>query len=410
MHKKESYIYVGVDLHKETHTAVVINCWNDKIGELTIENKPSEFNKLTKFADKLAGKLQPVYGLENAYGYGRSLAVHLLDKGQIVKDVNPALSYAQRMSAATTEKSDRHDAQCVATVILNNLDNLPDANPEDKHWTLKQLVTRRDNLVKDGIRLKNQLHEQLVTVYPSYKRFFTVIDRRTALYFWRTYPSPMHLKGKSVDELAEELRAMSNNQCSNNRADLILTCIEADGDTHREFQGTRDFITQSIVRDLEHQQSELALIEAEIETMLMCFGYKLTSIPGVSTITAASLISEIGDINRFANADKLARFAGIAPINFSSAGKGKDKASQQGNRTLHGIFYFMAVQMVQTARGSGIPRQPVFYAYFERKVSEGKSKPQALVCIMRRLVNIIYGMMKHKTEYRMPELEQKPVE
>jgi hypothetical protein len=42
--------------------------------------------------------------------------------------------------------------------------------------------------------------------YPSYKTFFTVIDRQTALYFWETYPSPEYLKGKTAEELAEELR------------------------------------------------------------------------------------------------------------------------------------------------------------------------------------------------------------
>ncbi|HQD28890.1 MAG TPA: IS110 family transposase, partial [Acetivibrio saccincola] len=46
------------------------------------------------------------------------------------------------------------------------------------------------------------------------------------------------------------------------------------------------------------------------------------------------------------------------------------------------------------------PRHPVFREYFEQKVKEGKAKPQALICIARRLVRIIYGMMKTKTEYR----------
>ncbi|MEN2774277.1 IS110 family transposase, partial [Acetivibrio clariflavus] len=46
------------------------------------------------------------------------------------------------------------------------------------------------------------------------------------------------------------------------------------------------------------------------------------------------------------------------------------------------------------------PRHPVFREYFEQKVKEGKNKPQALVCVARRLVRIIYGMMKTKTEYR----------
>jgi len=52
---------------------------------------------------------------------------------------------------------------------------------------------------------------------------------------------------------------------------------------------------------------------------------------------------------------------------------------------------------VQVAKGSKLPRNPVFYAYYQRKLKEGKTKGQALVCIMRRLVNIVYGMMKHQT-------------
>lgn len=115
--------------------------------------------------------------------------------------------------------------------------------------------------------------------------------------------------------------------------------------------------------------------------------------------TAANLIAEIGDITRFPNADKLARFSGIAPVNFSSAGKGTDQKSKQGNRLLHGIFYMLTIQQVQVQKVTKEPRNPVFYAYYKRKVAEGKSKKQALVCVMRRLVNITYGMLKNKTEY-----------
>ncbi|EGO62600.1 transposase IS116/IS110/IS902, partial [Acetonema longum DSM 6540] len=51
------------------------------------------------------------------------------------------------------------------------------------------------------------------------------------------------------------------------------------------------------------------------------------------------------------------------------------------------------------------PRHPVFHAYFLRRIREGKTKPQALVCIMRRAVRIIYGMMKTKSEYRPYETD-----
>jgi hypothetical protein len=88
-------------------------------------------------------------------------------------------------------------------------------------------------------------------------------------------------------------------------------------------------------------------------------------------------------------------------VNFSSAGKGNDKPSKQGNRRLQAIFYFLAIQMIQVSR-NGTPRNAVFYEYYQKRLKDGKSKTQALICIARRLVNIVYGMLKNKTEYRMP--------
>ena len=136
-----------------------------------------------------------------------------------------------------------------------------------------------------------------------------------------------------------------------------------------------------------------------MERLIQLTGYKLHTMPGINLITAAGIISEIGNIERFPNSDKLARFSGIAPVNFSSAGKGKDQRSRQGNRVLNAIFHFLAIQLVQV-NPNGKARHPVFREYFESKLKEGKTKPQALVCITRRAVRIIYGMMRTKTEYK----------
>jgi hypothetical protein len=122
--------------------------------------------------------------------------------------------------------------------------------------------------------------------------------------------------------------------------------------------------------------------------------------PGIDLVTAAYLVAEIGDVTRFANADKLARFAGVAPVYFGSGGKGKDKKNEQNNRILHGLFYTLAIQQVQVAKGCGKPKNPLFYEYYNRKQTEGKSKRQALVCVMR---SIVYSMMKNKTVFVLPE-------
>ena len=404
MHKKQNHIYVGLDLHKDTHTAVIIDCWNEKIDSITIENKPSDFTRLMNKVNKIAGKLIPVYGLEDVHGYGRSLAVFLIERGMIVKEVNSALSFMERMSYPTTKKSDDWDANCIASVLLRKLDTLPDANPQDLYWTIKMMVNRRDSIVKAVTTLTNQLHENLNYNYPSYKKFFSDVNGKTALAFYEKYPSPKHLQGVTDEELAEFLRKPSHNSCSTRKAKEILDIVESDGDTTREYQESRDFIIQSIVRDIAFKSEEIKKVEVEMKKLLKLLDLKLETIPGVDTVTAIALVAHIGDIKRFRNADKLAKFSGIAPVNFSSAGKGKDKKSRQGNRELYGVFYFLAVQQIQVSK-KGTPRNPVFLQYYKRKISEGKTKIQALVCVMRRLNNIIYGMMKNKTEYILPVME-----
>lgn len=404
------HTFVGVDLHKATHTAVMVNCWGDKIEEITIENRPAEFDKLLKFTKKHTPKgMTAVFGLEYVGGYGRSLAVYLLEKNQTVKEVNASLAHDRRKSNPMYRKNDSWDAQCVADVLKDKMLELPDANPQDIYWTISQLVNRRDAIVKAQTALKNQLHGQLGHNYPSYKKFFSKLDGKSALAFWEQYPSPKTLVGVDVEELAEYLRKASRNACSTKKAKAILELVKADGDTEREYQETRDFLIKSHVRDIRFKVEELRLIEAELEQLMSKLDYQLETMPGISTVIASQLVSHIGDINRFANANKLARYAGIAPVNFSSGGKGKDSKCKLGHRPLHGIFYNLAKQQIQISKGSGEKRNEAFRDYFDKRVSEGKTSGQAMVCIMRRLVNIIYGMMKNKTAYRPYVASKEPI-
>ncbi|MEB2589554.1 IS110 family transposase, partial [Bacillus cereus] len=396
--------------HKEHHTAVIINCWQEKLGEIQFDNKPSAFSKfLLEVETYVSAGITVVFGLEDVGGYGRALAKYLVDHEQVVKEVNPALSFLERKSHVTTQKSDSWDAECVARILINKLNQLPDAKPNDLFWSIQQLVSRRNALVKAQSALKNQLHIQLNHHYPSYKKFFSELDGKTALAFWQQYPSPFCLEGANIKQLTAFLLDVSNNTCSVKKASDILKLVKEDGQTMKEYQETRDFLVRSIVRDIEFKKKEMKYIERELKRLVNLLDYQLETMPGIELVTASALIAEIGDVRRFPNANKLARFAGIAPVYFGSGGKGKTHKSKQGNRALHALFYNLAVQQVQVAKGSKLPRNPVFHAYYQKKLKEGKTKGQALVCIMRRLVNIVYGMMKYKTAYELPVVEEKEV-
>ncbi|ENB9400910.1 IS110 family transposase [Bacillus cereus] len=410
MHHRQNYLYVGVDLHKEHHTAVMINCWQEKLREIQFDNKPSAFSKfLLEVETYVSDGLSVVFGLEDVGGYGRALAKYLVDHEQVVKEVNPALSFLERKSQVMIQKNDSWDAECVARILVNKFNQLPDAKPNDLFWSIQQWVSRRNALVKAQSALKNQLHIQLNHHYPSYKKFFSELDGKTALAFWQQYPSPSCLEGANIKQLTAFLLDVSNNTCSVKKASDILNFVKEDGHTMKEYQETRDFLVRSIVRDIEFKKTEMKYIERELKQLVKLLDYQLDTMPGIELVTASALIAEIGDVRRFPNANKLARFAGIAPVYFGSGGKGKTHKSKQGNRALHALFYNLAVQQVQVAKGSKIPRNPVFHAYYQKKLKEGKTKGQALVCIMRRLVNIVYGMMKHKTAYELPVVEEKEV-
>ncbi|AJH81758.1 IS110 family transposase [Bacillus thuringiensis] len=410
MHNRQNYLYVGVDLHKEHHTAVIINCWQEKLGEIQFENKPSAFSEfLLEVETYVSNGLSVVFCLEDVGGYGRALAKYLVDHEQVVKEVNPALSFLERKSQVMIQKNDSWDAECVARILVNKFNQLPDAKPNDLFWSIQQLVSRRNALVEAQSALKNQLHIQLNHHYPSYKKFFSELDGKTALAFWQQYPSPSCLEGTNIKRLTAFLLDVSNNTCSVKKASEILKLVKEDGHTMKEYQETRDFLVRSIVRDIEFKKTEMKYIERELKQLVKLLDYQLETMPGIELVTASALIAEIGDVRRFPNANKLARFAGIAPVYFRSGGKGKVHKSKQGNRALHALFYNLAVQQVQVAKGSKLSRNPVFHAYYQKKLKEGKTKGQALVCIMRRLVNIVYGMMKYKAAYELPVVEEKEV-
>ncbi|TLS50076.1 IS110 family transposase [Paenibacillus antri] len=408
MLQPDKLIYVGVDLHKQHHTAVIIDCWNRKLGEIKFDNKPSAFPQLEKEVKKHAKKgISVVYGLEDVGGFGRALAVYLTEKNCWVKEVNAKLANNRRKSHVTVEKSDAWDAECVARVLRDELYNLPDAKPIDLYWAISQLVTQRKWQAKSLTGMVKRLHQQLGYHYPSYKKFFSEVDGKTALAFWHKYPSPSRLSGVGAEELAKYLRKLSNNGLSTKKAEQILSLVAEDGDTTRDFQDKRDFIVKGLVRNIRFYGRELTRIEREIESLMKQLGFQLETMTGIELVTAAELVSEIGDIHRFASPDKLARFAGAAPVVAASGNKFRNYKSKQGNRELHDIIKALAIRQIAVTRTKKEPRNPFFYNYYGERLAAGKTKQQAIICIMRKLVNVIYYLMKTKAAYEIPVVPSK---
>ena len=113
-HPKMKHIYVGIDCHKLTHTAAVINPFNEKLDVLTFNNTPSDFEKLINMVNKYTtDEITPIYGLEDTKHLGHALSTFLLNNNCKVYHVYSSLTYNERKKFPTISKTDEIDALCI---------------------------------------------------------------------------------------------------------------------------------------------------------------------------------------------------------------------------------------------------------------------------------------------------------
>lgn len=82
---RTKYLFVGVDLHKKTHVAVLCNCFGDVMKQFKITNAPNHFPVFLEDVKKHAEGKDIIFGLDDVNFYGRSLAKFLIANGYIVK-------------------------------------------------------------------------------------------------------------------------------------------------------------------------------------------------------------------------------------------------------------------------------------------------------------------------------------
>ena len=351
--EKQNALYVGIDVHKDTHTAVGISPYGEKLFEITVGNYKKDFENLINKVEEVKGSLSPYFGLEDCRGYGERLSTYLVENGNAVLAVPAILVDRQRQNETHPEKSDSLDALGVAKVMITRIDTLPAytiSEEAQKAKQIKEISMDREYLSDERARLKNHLHNLLHRIYNSeYKNKFKNPFSLKALNHW----SKSKIKCDSF-----LLRSMKRK-----------------------------------VKRLIDIHYEILELENEMKTLLED-NYTIQTASGCGTTIAGMIVGEIGDINRFNSPGALAKYAGCSPRECSSGKSFRHRKTRSGNRRLNSAFHCMALSQISRS-GNDKAR-----TYFKRKVSEGKSKSQALVCLRRQMVNIVWMMMKHKTPYR----------
>lgn len=134
----------------------------------------------------------------------------------------------------------------------------------------------------------------------------------------------------------------------------------------------------------------------------------LCSIPEIGILTAATILAEVGDFLAFSKPNKLIAFFGIDPsVNQSGEFTGtRNKMSKRGSRLLRRVLFTTSLSNIRTKR-NGEKMNPVIHEFYHQKCIN-KAKKVALSAVMRKLVNIIFAVLRDNKpfELRTPEEHQ----
>jgi transposase len=336
---------LGVDAHKRVHEAVALDDAGREAGRRRVPNTAAGWRELLTWAAGLGGEGAPRrWGIEGAWGYGRGLAQHLVAAGETVYEVSPRWTAEARKSARKPGKSDVLDALAVARLVLQDAAELPAVAAEDETAVLDLLTSEREAALADATRLRNQLHHLLLQLDPEYEARLPALRTAAGLAALEGYTAPGprtldHERAAAVRRLAQRLRLAVD---------------------------------------------QAAALAGQIRARAQTGFVALTRLCGVSLLTAGALAGILGPGHRFRTDAQLAAYAGVAPLEASSAGRVRHRLNRGGNRRLNAILYRIAI----TQAGASAQAK----AYLARRAADGKSRREALRALKRHLVRAIWRL------------------
>ncbi len=333
-------VTIGVDPHKRTHTASVVETGTDKVlATLQIDASLAGYRRLLKWA---SGFEQRRWAVENARGLGRHLAQWLVAREEVVDDV-PSIATARvrELSRGGRRKNDVIDAAAAASVAALR----GDANPvvaDDLTTVLALLDERRDNVVTQRTRLINQLHALLRDLLPG---------------------------GAPTDLTAGD-------------ASRLLTGVRPAGPV----EAARKQLARELVAEIRDTDQRLKALTAQITDTLDAHGTRLREVPGIGPVIAGRLLGRTRRAGRFRSASAFASYAGVAPIEVASGDHARHRLPRGGDRQLNLALHIVALTQVRMRESTG-------RAYYDTKVVAGKSHNEAMRCLKRRLADRVWRLM-----------------
>jgi transposase len=388
----KSMVIVGIDIAKHNHEATLM----DESGQVL--GKPVRFQNSFAGIDRLLNAVRAhtatpadaIFGMEATGHYWLNLYIHLRDGGYRVHVINPIQSDALRGLFIRSSKDDTRDSFNIAEVIrIGRFTGTPLTEPDV--LALRELCRHRFYFVDMIAGIKRKVIALLDQVFPEYQRLFSDVFGVTSIELLKQYTTPEEILGVDTQKLCGILSAASRGRLSGDKASQIK---QAAGNTFgiMLIADTTGLLIRQMLEQIQFIENQVRDLEQAIADKLAAFDTCLDTVTGIGPTLAAVILSEIGDVSRFPSSTKLAAFAGVEPsTNQSGESAGKAHMSKRGSPYLRRAIWLASL--------NASVHDPAIHAFYEKKRAEGKDHMTAMGHICRKMVSIIFAVMRDNKPY-----------
>lgn len=384
--------YIGIDIGKNYHEASIVDSSGTQIG------KSFRFSSNHKGADKLLSHIANlisnndfVFSMEATGHYWYTIYSFLTEHGFTVYVINPIQSDCFRNFYIRQTKNDSKDSFLIAEVIRFGKFTTTKL-ADDDILSMRQLCRHRAVTMSERTEVKLHINTILEQIFPEYEKLFSEVWGSSSIAILDKYLLPENIANADTDELLAILKENSHNRFSLKKACEIKEAAKTTFGI-RIAQNAFAFQLKQLLDKLKLFNEQIKQLDDEIISYYEKFNCYLHTIPSITPISAACILSEIGDISRFGNSSALVAYAGIDPTVRQSGefNSNHNHMSKRGSSYLRHTLFLAASCCVF--------HSSPFYEYYQKKRSQGKHHLVAVGAVSRKLTTVVYAVLKSGKPY-----------
>lgn len=385
--------YLGIDIGKNTHVASLIDDKKKVIFKAfsfsnSIDGAESLILKLEAFKNELE------VGMEATGHYWLSIYSYLVEKNFTVRVINPIQTDGWRQGIEIRKrKTDIIDSLLIAD-LLRYGDFVETSLSNEDYLSLRNLSRFRSYLISSIGDLKRKTIALLDQVFPEYASSFSNIFGKTSKEILSNFSTPSDFEDINSDDLSTFLESVSRKNYASKKIDELSK--KASSSFGINFcLDSFSLQIKMLIEQISFIQNQVSDVENEIEVLLEKLNSPITTIPGIGSVNAATILGEIGDIKRFSNPSKLVAYAGLD----ASVSQSGEYESTYNHMSKRGSPYLRRALFQSALRAEFC--DPIFSAYYQKKIAEGKHHLVATNAVARKLCHTIFAVLTKNEPYHV---------